>query len=110
MEQENSQKIQELQILEQNLQNLMFQKQNNNLELNEVVNAIKEVTQSGGDIYKITGQIMLKSNKETTLKDLEEKKKVLEIRNESIEKQENLLVSKADEIKEEFKKSGNKKQ
>ena len=88
----------------------MFQKQNNNMELNEVTNAIKEVTESNGDIYKITGQIMLKSNKESTIKDLEERKKTFEIRNSSIEKQENLLVSKADEIKEEFKKSGDKKE
>ena len=107
---ENSQKIQELQILEQNLQNLMVQKQSINMELSEIVNAIQEVNNSNGDVYKITGQIMIKANKESTIKDLEEKKKVFEIRNESIEKQEKLLLSKADEIKEEFKKPSSKKE
>jgi len=40
---ETQKKIQELQILEHNLQNLMMQKQAFQLELNETVNALEEV-------------------------------------------------------------------
>ena len=48
---------------------------------------------------------MLKTSKETVLKELEEKKKILELRTNSIEKQEKLIEGKAEELKEETKKS-----
>lgn len=74
------------------------------MELNEALNAIKEVGASSGEIYKITGQIMLKSDKEKILKDLEEKKKIAEMQIETIEKQEKLFDSKAEEIRKEAQK------
>jgi len=102
---ETQKKIQELQILEQNLQALMSQKQVFQLELNETLNALEEVKKADSEIYKVTGSIMLKSNKDTIMKELEEKKRILELRANSIEKQEKLLESRAEELKEEAKKA-----
>ncbi len=96
--------LKELHVLEHNLQNLLMQKQAISMELNEVANALSEVESSQDEIYKITGQIMLKSDKESVLKELKEKKHILELRNQSVEKQEAIFKAKADEIKKSFQK------
>ncbi len=106
---ETQEKIQELNIIGQNLQSLLLQKQAFQVELNETSSAIEEIKKVKEDeIYKITGQIMIKANKEDILKELEEKKKLLELRISSIEKQEKLLEKKSEEIREEIQKSGKK--
>ncbi len=61
--QETQEKIQQLQIFEQNLQNLLLQKQAFQLELNETEHALKEVEKTRQDIYKLIGQVMLKTSK-----------------------------------------------
>lgn len=102
---EESQKIfQELQVLEHNINSLLTQKQSFQLELNETINALEETKKTSGDIYKIVGSIMLKADKEKTIKDLEEKKKILNLRNDSIEKQENLFEKKAKDLQDKLKK------
>ena len=95
MDQLTKQKIQDLQILEQNLQSLLMQKQNMSIELNETTNALEEVKKSSDSIYRLVGSIIVSVNKEKTLEDLEEKKKLLELRNASIEKQESSIESRA---------------
>jgi prefoldin beta subunit len=97
-------KIQELQLLEQNLQNLLMQKQAFQLELNEVENAMSEVIKSGGEIYKITGQVMLKTDKSETEKELKEKNDLLSLRLKSIEKQEASVRQKAEKLRDEVTK------
>lgn len=104
MDKESQQKLQELQILEHNLNNVLMQKQGFQLELNETFNALEEVKKTQDSIYKMVGSIMVKADKEKTLSDLEEKKKVLELRNESLDKQEKLLQTKAKELQEVLKK------
>ncbi len=102
---ETTEKIQEIQILEQNLQSLVMQKQTFQLEFNEVTNAISELNKSSDEVYRILGGIMIKSDKKSLLNELEEKKKVLELRINSIEKQEQLLEKKADELRKDLTKS-----
>lgn len=105
LDQETQKRIQELQLIEHNLHNFILQKQNFQLELNETVNAAQEVGRTEDDIYRVSSSIMIKADKKKVLKELEEKKKVLELRIQTIEKQEKLLESKAKEIQEEAKKS-----
>ena len=104
MEAQTRQKLQDLQILEQNLQNLLIQKQNINSELNETVNALDEVKKTNDLIYKMVGSIMVAVDKKKTIEELEEKKKLSELRNDSIIKQEKLIETKARELQEELKK------
>ena len=99
---ETSKKIQELQVLEHNHQAFLMQKQKMQLELNEVLNALDEVSNSKGEIYKVLGGIMMQADKEKTLKELEEKKKVLEMRISAIEKQEQIIDEKISAIKKEI--------
>lgn len=105
MDKETQNNIQELQILEQNMHNILMQKQAFQLEINEATNALEEVKSTQEDIYKVTGTIMLKADKEKTVKELEERKKLLEMRLDSLEKQEKLIESKAEELKKETQKS-----
>ena len=88
---ETQQKIQEIQILEQNMQNLLLQKQAFQLELNETGNALSEIEFSNEDVFKLIGQIMIKSDKEKIKKELKQKKEILSLRLSSIEKQEGVL-------------------
>jgi prefoldin beta subunit len=101
---ETQEKIQELQLLEQNLQNLLMQKQAFQMELNEVENAYSEVAKTKDEVYKITGQVMLKANKEEVEKELKEKKDILNLRVKSIEKQENSFSEKLEKIREQVTK------
>ncbi|MBU0958017.1 MAG: prefoldin subunit beta [Nanoarchaeota archaeon] len=97
-------KIQELQILEQNLQGILMQRQAFELEINETENALKEIDKSNEDVYKIVGQIMLKTGKETVTKELEEKNKVFLLRVKSIEKQENTIKDQIEKLRSELQK------
>ena len=85
---EDTQKIQEMQIAEQSIQNLLVQKQVFQLELAETNNALEELKKSDGDAFKIVGNIMIKSNKADLEKELTRKKDLINLRIKSLEKQE----------------------
>ena len=101
---ENARKIQELQMLEQNLQNFLIQKQAFQFEENEIINASEELKTSEGDVYKIVGQIMIKSQKNDLEKELKSKKELIQLRLKNIEKQEGLLREKALKLRDELLK------
>ncbi|HIH17443.1 MAG TPA: prefoldin subunit beta [Nanoarchaeota archaeon] len=99
MEQDIDEKVKELQLLEQNLGNLLFQKQTFQLELGEVTSASEELEASKGDVFKIVGNVMIKSSKERLKKELDEKKDLISLRMKSIEKQERALQSHVEELR-----------
>jgi len=100
----SQEKIQEMQFLEQNLQNLLLQKQAFQIELAETQSAIKEIENSTEDVFKIIGQLMIKIDKEKIQEELKEKDKLLNLRIKTIEKQENSLTEKLNEFREELVK------
>ncbi|MCX5704399.1 MAG: prefoldin subunit beta [Candidatus Omnitrophica bacterium] len=102
-------KIQELQILEQNLQNLLMQKQTVQIELNEVQNALNDLKKTEDEVYKVIGGVMLRSNKADLLKELSEKQKILELRIFSVEKQEKILEEKTGKLRKELTETLTKK-
>lgn len=97
-------KIQELQIIEQTLQNLMIQKQTFQLELNEALSALEELSEAKDEVYKIVGQIMVKAKKDSLEKELKSKKDLLELRVKNMEKQEHSLREKLEKLREEVMK------
>ena len=103
----NREKIQELQILEQTLQNLLAQKQAFQMEFSETDSALKEIEKSGDEVFKIVGQIMLKVGKDKMKEDLLGKEKILELRLKTIERQENTLMEKLEKVREAFVDSKN---
>jgi len=88
--------IQEIQILEQNLQSLLMQKQAFQLELNETDSALHSLEKADDEVYKITGQILIKADKLDLKKELAEKKKLLELRLKAIENQESKITERID--------------
>jgi prefoldin beta subunit len=105
IDKETEKKIEELQILEHRLQEILMERQNIQIELNGIENAIDELDKTSGDVYKILSGVMVKSNKEKLAKDLEEKKKFLDIKLRSVEKQSSVINSKSEEIRKEIQNS-----
>ena len=105
MSKNSNQEIQELQILEHNLQNILMQKQAFQMELSETEAALKEIENSGEEVFKIIGQLMIKTEKEKVKKELKDKQKILEIRTKTLEKQENLFTEQLEKLREEIMKS-----
>jgi len=101
-------KLQELQILEQNLQGILMQKQTFQIELAESQGALEELEKSGEEVYKIIGQLMIKSDKSKMKSELEEKKKMLELRIKTLENQEKISTEKLEELRGELLKEQKK--
>jgi prefoldin beta subunit len=97
-------KIQEMQILEQKLQNSMMQRQSFEMELAETNSALEELKKSGDEVFKIIGQLMIKSEKSKIKEELLNKNKILEIRIKSFEKQEASLGEQLEKLRDEVTK------
>jgi len=102
---DQNQKIQEIQMLEQNIQNLFLQKQAFQMELSETQSSLKELQNSGDEVFKIIGQLMIKTEKPKMKEDLLNKEKLLNVRMKTIEKQESSLTEQLGKIREEVMKS-----
>jgi prefoldin beta subunit len=101
-------KIQEMQLLEQSLQNLLLQKQAFQMELSETQSALKEIENSGEEVFKVIGQLMIKTNKSKINQELLNKEKIFNLRINTIEKQEASLMEQLDNIREKMIKTMNK--
>lgn len=87
-------------LLEQNMQNLLLQKQAFQMELAETDSALEELKNSGEEVFKIIGQLMIKSEKPKLVEELENKKRILELRLKSFEKQEKIFDDKIENLRE----------
>lgn len=103
-----SDKISQLQLLQQNLQNLFLQKQqiqNQSLEIESALMELKNTDKA----YKIIGNLMVSSPQDTLLKELAGKKELLDLRLKNIIKQEEKLKENYEQLQQEVV-SGMKKQ
>ncbi len=97
---ETEEKIQQLQIFEQSMQNFMMQKQALQMQLMETESAMDELKKAG-TAYKIIGNIMVSSDKDELMKSLEGRKESSELRIRTLEKQEKLIRERASKIQAE---------
>ena len=97
---DSEQKINQLQILEQSLQNITLQKQQFQAQLLEFDAALEEIEKSE-DVYKVVGNIMVLVKKDKIKEELENKKEISGLRVKNIEKQENSIREKAKKLQEE---------
>lgn len=104
----NNEKIEQLSSYEQNLQNLLSQRQNFQTQLMEVQSAIKE-TQNSKEVYKIIGNIMVLSDNSKIKEELKDKEEMLNIRIKNIQKKEEELKEKSKVLQEEIFKEVKKK-
>ena len=79
MSKETEQKIGQLQLMEQNMQQFLSQKQTLQAQLSELDSALEEL-KSSENSYRIVGNIMVKVEKAKLTKDLTSKKEVAELR------------------------------
>ena len=101
LDQETQQKIKQLQMFEQNFQTILMQKQAFQMELTETENALAEMTKSDGEVYKMVGQIMIKSNKDKIKEELTKKQELLSLRLKTFEKQETELTGQLEGLRKD---------
>lgn len=96
---ETQESIGRLQLIEQQSQTMAMQKQQFQSQLFEIENALKEIKDSK-QAYKIVGNIMILSDKEKLEKELKQKKEVIDLRIENLDKEEKKLKEKAKKLQE----------
>ncbi|MEK6945871.1 MAG: prefoldin subunit beta [Nanoarchaeota archaeon] len=99
---ESEKNMQEMQMIEQNLQNILLQKQAFQMELSETKAAFSEIQNSGDEVFKIIGQLMIKTDKKKINEELESKEKLLDLRLKSLDKQEASLSDRLEKLRDEI--------
>ena len=98
-------KIQELQMLEQNFQQLLMQKNAFSMEANETELILNEVEKTDGEVFRIIGnQVVIKSDKEKILDDMKKKQELIGKRMEAIDAQEREFSEKIESIRDDVLK------
>ncbi|MGQ9514236.1 MAG: prefoldin subunit beta [Thermoproteota archaeon] len=94
-----------LQQMQQSLDALLLQKQQLELELSESESAMAELEKSapGQNVYRQVGRILIRSDRDTLLNELKEKKELLTIRQTSLAKQEARLKEKLSELQTQLR-------
>ena len=100
---ETEQKIGQLQMFEQSLQNFLGQKQQFQVQLVEIESALNELG-STDKAYKIVGNIMVEADKDELKSDLQSKKEMLELRIKTMDRQESQVREKASKLQSEILK------
>ncbi len=100
MEQDIQEKIGQIQLIQQNLQNLATQRQQFQLQQSELETALKELRQAKTS-YRIIGNIMVAQDSAALIRELSEKQETVGVRVTTIEKQEAKLKEKVEEIQKE---------
>jgi len=100
-------KINSIQMVQQSLENSSMQRQQFQMQQAELDSALEQL---GNDkAYKIIGNIMVATDSVALKQELEEKRKVLDIRISTLEKQEGKLREKAEALQKEVLESLEKK-
>ncbi|MCD6591247.1 MAG: prefoldin subunit beta [Candidatus Aenigmarchaeota archaeon] len=88
------------QTYQQQIQVVMTQKAALTLELNEIKKAIEELERTKqGDVFKISGPILIRVDAKDLKKELDDKKELINLRIKTLEKQENKLKEKIEELR-----------
>jgi len=98
--QETQESISKLQMIEQNVQSLLMQKQQFQAQMFEIDSALKELEKTN-ESYKIVGNVMIKTEKAPLQEELGKKKEILDLRLKNIDKQEKQLKDKAETLQKE---------
>lgn len=96
----SQEKIGKLQQMEHTIQGLDSTRQQLQAQLFELDSAIAAL-EKAPSAYKIVGSVMVSADPKTLLKELQEKKEILDVRISSVEKQESKLRDSAKALQEE---------
>lgn len=100
MDEQMKEKIEQLQSMESNLQQLLAKKQQFQSQVVEIDSAVAELEKTN-QAYKIIGNIMVATDKDELTKDLSQKKELLDLRVQTVEKQEKKLQDQAESLQKE---------
>ena len=103
MKKEVQEKIVQLQTMEAQLNNIVMQRQTFQSQLYEVENALIEMGDAS-ETYRVVGPLMVASDKPKLEADLKDKKKLLEARSNSLEKEEVGLKERFEKLQTEVMK------
>lgn len=96
----SSTKVQQLQLLQQNIENLALQKQQLQSQLTELDCALGNL-HSNTSSYRIIGKIMVATSSTTLEKELQEKHEILNLRLQNLEKQEEKLTKNMEQLQKD---------
>ncbi len=87
--------------LQQQMQILNMQKQQLSAQQKEFDNALEELKNAKGLVYKSAGNLLIEVSKDDAKKELEDKKETISKRIETLELQEKRLKSKVEDAKKD---------
>ena len=96
-------KINNLSMMEQSLQQFLAQKQGFQAQMMEIDSALDELKKTD-KAFKIVGNVMVASDKDALMQELSDKKKTVELRITTLEKQESKMREKTSELQAEVMK------
>ena len=96
--QEQKQMVSQFQIYQQQMQNVLIQKESMKIQEMEIERALKELDSQKQNAYKIAGNIMVSKPASELKKELSETKEEISVRLKSIEAAEEKLNSKLKEL------------
>jgi len=93
-------------MYQQQLQATIAQKDNINFQMMEINKAIEEIEKIKGtkSIYKIVGPILIKSEKAEVTKDLKSRQSAMELQGKTLEKTEQKLKARFEEVSQKLSK------
>ncbi len=86
--------MQTFQEFQQELSNILYQKEAMRMHLQEMEASLKELSVAKSDVYKAMGAILIKADVETLTKELNDEREMIEVRAKSLEKQEKIVREK----------------
>jgi prefoldin beta subunit len=98
----SQEKLEEMQLIDQTLQQILLQKHAFQMELSETNTALSEIENANDEVYKIVGQLMIRGEKSKIKDELLNKQKIIDLRLKSLEKQESSLTEKLEKIRDEL--------
>jgi prefoldin beta subunit len=98
---------QEYLVLQQQLRNVVLQKEALKIQVNEIESALEELKKTEEEtVYKVVGNIMVKKKKDEVEKELNEIKEDSELKISSLENFEKDLIKRIKGIEEKLKSKG----
>jgi len=103
---DSQQLLQSATVLQQQLQNIMAQREAMGVQVLEIKKALDELGKtSEKEVYKIAGPILIKSGKEGVLKELRDRDETLGLRLKTLEKEEKRVKLRIEELREKLIKN-----
>jgi prefoldin beta subunit len=105
MQKEVHQLVNQFQVLQQQLQGVLIQKESMKMQQMDIERALEELGKAKQEnAYKITGAVMISKPVKELQKELEDSKEAMELRSQSLKKAEDRISGQLRELQERLKK------